>query len=115
MEVAVVYHMKHPEAFYFARPLVTSNLDFARELCGQAALFAEPQNAAEFAARILILLDNITMCLNLIEKAKQQLSSQYPTATQSYETKITLFKSLAGRREIVFARRASLVPDEADE
>src|SRR5262249_21933237 len=32
----------YPEAFHFRRPIVTSDLDFARELCGQAALFIPP-------------------------------------------------------------------------
>lgn len=40
------------EAWQFQVPLVTSDLDFARELCGSAAVYAPPTNARVLAAVI---------------------------------------------------------------
>ncbi len=45
------------EAMHFGVPLVTSDLDFAREICGDAALYADPSDPAALAARLRDALD----------------------------------------------------------
>ncbi len=40
------------EAMHFGVPLVTSDLDFARDICGPAALYADPLDPSALAARI---------------------------------------------------------------
>lgn len=43
----------YPEAWHFGLPVVTSDLDFARDLCGAAALYAPPQRPDAFALQLV--------------------------------------------------------------
>jgi len=45
----------YPESFFFRRPLITTDMDFARELCSDAALLVEPQNPVAAASALLSL------------------------------------------------------------
>lgn len=42
----------YPEAFRARRPLITSDRPFARELCGEAAIFADPDDPEALAAAV---------------------------------------------------------------
>lgn len=46
------------EALYFRRPIMTSDLDFARLVCGDAAIYFNPRNAADICQRILEFKEN---------------------------------------------------------
>jgi hypothetical protein len=43
----------YPEAWHFGLPVVTSDLDFARDLCGAAALYAPPERPEAFAHQLV--------------------------------------------------------------
>lgn len=51
----------YPEAWHFGLPVVTSDLDFARDLCGAAALYAPPERPEAFARQLVrALTDDAT-------------------------------------------------------
>lgn len=64
----------YPEAFYFKVPLITSNLDFAKELCGEAALYCEPKSYKDCAIKILQLIENKKLQEKLTFDGGKQLS-----------------------------------------
>jgi hypothetical protein len=45
----------YPESYFFRRPLITTDMDFARELCADAALLVEPRNPVAAASALLSL------------------------------------------------------------
>lgn len=49
----------YPEAWHFGLPVVTSDLDFARDLCGEAALYAPPERPSAFAAPLARVLEDV--------------------------------------------------------
>lgn len=65
----------YPESFYFRKPLITSNLDFARELCGQAAIFCNPRDYIDCANKIIKLLDDNKLQKELINHGDKQLKN----------------------------------------
>jgi glycosyltransferase involved in cell wall biosynthesis len=62
----------YPEAWHFGVPVVTSDLDFARDLCGRAALYAPPDRPDAFALQILraITDDPVRRALDLAGRAR---------------------------------------------
>ena len=81
-----------PEAFHFGRPLVTSDMDFARELCGDAGLYIPPFDANVTAYTLLQLLTDKALAKNLIRHGKAQLANAYPDATKKFTAQVDLLK-----------------------
>ena len=89
-----------PEAFQFRRPLVTSDLDFARELCGAAAEYIPPHDARRTAAALVTLLTDQRRAEELMKAGDRQLVSGYPTPEHKFELQMALLERVAagGRR-----------------
>lgn len=79
-----------PESFYFRRPLITSDLDFARELCGDAALYVDSRDAVSTAKSILALFDSPAVVATMVEAGTRQLLITYPTAARKFAMQIEL-------------------------
>ena len=87
----------YPEAFHFRRPLVTSDIDFARELCGNAALFAPPLDPAALAGRIAEIADDRAVAQRLIEAGSRRLATGYPSTERKFAEQMALLERVAGR------------------
>ena len=85
----------YPEAFYMQRPLVTSDIDFARELCGEAALFADPYDPAAYAVALDRVARDAALRERLVEAGKQQLSKGYPSSTDKFSMQMDLLAAVA--------------------
>lgn len=97
----------YPESFHFLRPLITSDMDFARELCGDAALYAPPLNPGAFASHLRELSRNPTLVRRQVTNGQQQLARQYPTAEQKLEEQIKLLQQACLRYRRAPRRRPS--------
>jgi len=87
----------YPEAFMSGRPLVTSDLDFARELCGEAALYCDPYSAEEAAERLARLLADAELAGSLCERGRDVLARRYPTPEAKWESLVACLEHVAGR------------------
>lgn len=84
----------YPESFYFRRPLVTSDLDFARELCGDAALFVPPHDPEVIATRMLALARTPEMVARLVASGERQLAMGYPTPDEKFAMQLSVLRSV---------------------
>ncbi len=82
--VLETFSANYPEAMAMGLPIVTTNLDFAREVCGNAALYFEPMNARDAARAITQAYQNATLWQDLIAEGKNILHN-LPTQEQKYE------------------------------
>ena len=91
----------YPEAFFFRRPLVTSDEDFAKELCGDAAIFTPARDAIATAARLIELASSPEMCRRLVVAGEEQLAAHYPTPQEKFEMQLALLENVAaaGRKQ----------------
>jgi glycosyltransferase involved in cell wall biosynthesis len=80
----------YPEAFYFMKPLVTSDLEFARELCADAACFVAPDDAEDSARAIVKLLRSSEARQRLAEVGANQLRKMYPTSEEKFAMQLKL-------------------------
>ena len=63
----------YPEAMKMGLPIITTDLDFAHGLCGDAALYYSPLSAEDAAEKIYYVATNEEVRSQLIEKGYQQL------------------------------------------
>lgn len=75
----------YPEAFFAGRALVTSDLDFARELCGEAALYIDPNDPQNTAHQIIELIQSPDRQELLVQNGRRQLSEKYPNPADKYQ------------------------------
>lgn len=88
----------YPESFFFKRPLVTTDMDFARELCGDAALFFKPTNAEMAATRLIELARSTELRQQLVEAGEQQLLAGYPLPETKFHMQMDLLRRVAERK-----------------
>lgn len=67
------FSANYPESMRMGVPIVTTDMEFARGLCGDSALYYSPLNAEEAADRIYKLSTNPKLRENLIENGKKKL------------------------------------------
>lgn len=72
----------HNDAFFFERPLIASNLDFAHETCGDAAYYIDPFSLESMKNGLLTLKNDPALCEELIERGRKRLKINAPTWEQ---------------------------------
>lgn len=82
--VLETFSANYPEAMAMGLPIVTVDLDFARSICQQAALYFEPMNPRSAAAEIAKLCIDPALRNNLVNKGRAVLA-QIPSAVERYE------------------------------
>lgn len=65
------------EAMHFGRPIITSDLDFARDVCGKAAAYFDPWNPAAIKQAIVKLRDDLAWRTDLACRGKARMESLF--------------------------------------
>lgn len=86
----------YPESFFFERPLVTSDLPFARDLCGPAALYADPLNPSAFADHVASLMSDRALRCTLVDAGRNRLSATYLPAEKRFRLQMNLLEDISG-------------------
>jgi len=71
------FGLPYLEAMRFGLPILTSDLDFAREVCGPAARYFDPLNAQSIRGAILDLRDSPTLAGELSEAGHRRLREHF--------------------------------------
>jgi glycosyltransferase involved in cell wall biosynthesis len=69
------FSVTYLEAMYFGVPMLTTDLDFAHYLCGNAAWYYAPWSVGDFVNRLLELKSDATLRQQLVDNAKTQISN----------------------------------------
>lgn len=83
------YSLSYIEAMHFELPILTSNMDFAHTVCGDAASYFDPLDAADVARAIVEFRNNPALRANLAERSRNRLSSiavSWEEVTRRYVT-----------------------------
>jgi len=92
--LAECFSASYPEAMVMKKPIVTTNLGFAKSICGQAALYFEPKNPKDAAARIIELLSDSALANKLVENGLEQLNT-FDSANKRAEKYLNLCQQMA--------------------
>lgn len=87
------YSANYPEAMIMKKPILTSDLGFARTVCHEAALYFDPTNVDDIVEKIITLKNNHDLQECLIEKGIERVKD-FPTASQRAEQYLTICESL---------------------
>ena len=71
--LAECFSASYPEAMVSKRPIVTTDLGFAKSICGGAALYYEPKNAASAALQIEQLITSHKLQTELVNVGLEEL------------------------------------------
>lgn len=74
----------YPESFISKRVLLTSDIDFARELCGNAAVFFDPLDARDIAEKIITISADSEQQAQLIHNGLERVKNVYLTPDQKW-------------------------------
>lgn len=88
----------YPESFHFARPLVTSDMDFTRELCADAAMFASSRDASDYAMKLAELIrtrQEGTIADELVAAGRRRLATSYPSPEEKFERTVEVLRRIA--------------------
>jgi glycosyltransferase involved in cell wall biosynthesis len=82
----------YPEAMAMGLPIVTTDLDFAHDVCDDAALYFRPQDASSATDCLTRLLSDAALWQRQIARGKEVLP-RFPTPRQRYEAYARLLLS----------------------
>ncbi len=85
----------YPEAFTAGVPLITSDLDFARELCGDGALFVDPFDPAAAAEAIARVLMDRGLRHSLVERGSETLATHYVSPEEKWRKQLLALEAVA--------------------
>lgn len=67
------FSANYPEAMKMELPIICSDYDFSRKICGNAALYFDAENAVDIAHKIIELIQNTELQKQLIAVGKSRL------------------------------------------
>lgn len=85
-----IFTAVYPEAMISKRPIVTSNLDFAVSICGDAALYYDFSSPHDAASKIIDVIENEELRIMLVENGLKRLSSFDNSESRFYKILQTL-------------------------
>ena len=92
------FSANYVEAMAMRRPMITTNLGFARTVCGDAALYFEPMDGADALGKILELRHNTSLQQRLVEAGRRELR-RFGTATERASAYLDICQRLVNGRE----------------
>lgn len=84
----------YPESFISRKVLLTSNVDFAVELCGDAAVYFDPHDAKDIAKKIVEIDSDPNKQQFLISMGLEQVEKSYLTPQQKWQKQRNLLLNL---------------------
>lgn len=85
----------YPESFAAGVPLVTSDLDFARELCGDGALFVDPFDPASAAEALARVLTDEDLRDRLVQRGHATLATNYISPEEKWRRQLIALEAVA--------------------
>lgn len=90
------FSVTYLEAMYFGVPILTTDLDFAHYLCGNAAAYYDPWRPKSFVEKLLMLKSNASACEKLEKAGYEQLRKFSATWDDIVKDAISKIESLVG-------------------
>jgi glycosyltransferase involved in cell wall biosynthesis len=91
--LAECFSASYPEAMVMKKPIITTDLDFAHDICGDAALYFEPMNHIAAADVIEKLINDEQLQLTLKENGQKRLT-HFNTAQERARQILKICKDL---------------------
>ncbi|MBN1931055.1 MAG: glycosyltransferase [Desulfobacterales bacterium] len=87
------FSVTYLEAMAMKRPIVTTDLDFAHDVCKEAAEYFEPLNAVSAANAILKVTNDMDHYQDLVRKGAERLK-QFPSPEEKFRAHLTWLEKI---------------------
>ena len=87
--LAECFSASYPEAMKMRKPIVTTDLGFARSICAEAALYFEPRSAGSAAKQVIRLIDDTDLQATLRQLGEGRLAA-FDSPAQRAEKILTI-------------------------
>jgi glycosyltransferase involved in cell wall biosynthesis len=92
-----IFSVSYLEAMIMKKPILTSDLSFARDICGDAALYFDPFNMHDIAKTIKKIAFDRNIYQEYVNKGTEQIK-KFPTAAQRTEMYLEICKKVTSRK-----------------
>lgn len=92
------FSANYPESMKMKKPILTSDLPFARNICGEAAIFFDPIDENSIFEKICLLVNNKQLQNEMIEKGNTQLLN-FNTSNQRTEEYLRICKMISNEKQ----------------
>ncbi|MBE0566958.1 MAG: glycosyltransferase [Krumholzibacteria bacterium] len=96
--VLETFSAAYPEAMCMQRPIITSDLDFARDICGDAAAYFDPTAPRVAADAVLRVLGDPARAAELVARGRERLPS-FGTGQERFQATLSAILTIARDRE----------------
>lgn len=97
--LAECFSASYPEAMIMKKPIITSDLGFARSICGDAALYFKPTVAEDAVNKIKMLIKDKQLKDNLVLEGMNQLD-KFDTPNQRAAKYLSLCKKYSKKNQL---------------
>ena len=88
------FSANYPEAMKMQKPILTSDLSFAHDVCGDAAIYFRPLDKEDIVDSILLLINDKSLQLELIRKGNEELK-KFNTASERAAKYLSICKQIS--------------------
>ncbi|MCK0192657.1 glycosyltransferase [Arenibacter sp. F20364] len=93
------FSASYPEAMKMERPILTSDLDFAHDICGEAALYFNPLDSYDIASKIKTIITDPIIYQDLVEKGRNRLKNFETSESRAKKYLLCCEKIIESNRE----------------
>lgn len=86
-----IFSTSYLEAMYMKKPIIASDMSFARDICGDAAIYCSPVDSAEYARAIINLFNDEALRKDLQNKGEINLK-RFGTSIERTESYLKILK-----------------------
>jgi glycosyltransferase involved in cell wall biosynthesis len=97
--VLETFSANYPEAMAMGLPIVTTDADFSRSICRNAALYFDPESSDDAAAKILQLIRQPELWKSLVERGKNVLAT-LPTPIEEFRSYVNAIEKTAAGQSL---------------
>lgn len=90
------FSANYPESMIIRKPILTSDLSFAREVCGNAALYFDPLSETDIVDKIREIYTNKELYNKLIKEGEKRVKT-YPNAEKRAENYLNICQKISKR------------------
>jgi glycosyltransferase involved in cell wall biosynthesis len=94
-----VFSVSYLEAMFMEKPILTSDLSFAKDICGDAALYFDPFNMHDIVETIKKISFDKNLYQIYIDKGKERIKL-FPTATQCVQMSFEICQKIVNKKSL---------------
>ena len=91
------FSASYAEAMVMGKPILTTDMGFAKTVCGNAAIYFNPVDGKDIAAKILLVMNDKQLQADLINKGKKRMG-YFGTSKQRTEEYLSICKDLCNKK-----------------